>query len=893
MSGWLRQTVLRCASLFRGAKLDQDLDGEMSLHLDLAIKENLESGMTPDEARRQALIQFGGTQQAKENHRDARGLPGLETLLQDSRFAFRMLRKNPGFTAIAVLTLALGIGANSALFSVVNGVLLNPLPYHDPDKLIAVYTKTTEFSTSTISYPNFLDWQRDNRSFSSLAAFRPEDFNLTGMSDAERLTGNMVSATFFPLLGIRPIAGRVFTEQDDQVGAEPVVLISQKLWKSKFASSRETIGKSITLNGTLYTVVGVIPATFHYQHDNFQMNSDLYVPIGQWNDPTFRDRSTRMGTDAVGRLKPGVTLEQAKLDMDRVASHLADIYPEVDKDSGINLLPLKENLVGDVRPILLILLAAVGFVLLIACANVANLLLARSTGRKREFAIRSALGAGTNRVLRQLLTESMLLALAGGALGMLVAAWGTQAAIKLLPEALPRADEIHLDAQVLLFTLAASVFAGILFGVVPAFKSSRTEIRETLKEAGRGGSAARHHTHSIFVAVQMALALVLLVGAGLMLRTLTKLWSVDPGINANNVVTFNIASAQPVGSTPEATRVAFQQLHDSIRAVPGVEAASLTIGSSIMNGDSMVPFWLEGQPKPESQSEMNSTLFYVTQSEYLDVMGIPLKRGRFLAESDNAHSPTVMVIDQQFAKRYFGDKDPTGAHVNLAILNISAQIVGVVGHIKQWGLDSDDTAKVQAQCYIPISQIPESVLPLFDRSFNAVVRTGGQPLASMDSIRHAVQQVNSQIVVSGTQTISGVIRDSLADKRFLMILLGVFAALAMLLSSIGIYGVISCLVGQRTQEIGIRMALGAERMNVLRMVLGQAGKMIIFGIAIGILATLGLTRLMAAMLFRVSPWDPATLAGVVVLLSVVSLLAGYIPARRATKVDPVIALRYE
>jgi predicted permease len=827
----------------------------------------------------------------KENYDP--GIPALEVFFQDFRFALRILRKNPGFSAIAILTLALGIGANTALFSVVNGVLLNPLPYPQPDRLVALYSHTPEMNTSSISYPNFLDWQRENNSFLALGAFRSDDFNLTGMGDTERLKGNMVSAAFFPILGIKPKIGRVFTDEDDHIGATPVALISEGLWNRKFASSPDVVGKSITLDGTLYSLVGVIPGTFHYQDGNFQPNSDVYVPIGQWDAALFRDRHTGMGMDAVGRLKPGVTLAQAKSDMDSVATHLAQVYPDIDKDSGITLIALKENMVGDIRPFLLILLAAVGFVLLIACANVANLLLARSTGRNREFAIRTALGASRARVVRQLLTESIVLALAGGALGALIATWGTQYAIKMLPEALPRAEEIHFDGRVFLFTLVASVLAGIVFGLVPAYKSSHSEIRETLKEGGRGGSARRHRTQSILVAVEMALALVLLAGAGLMVRTLTKLWSVDPGVDAHNVVSFTVASAQPMGATPAATRAMFQELHDTINAVPGVQDVSLTIGSSLMNGDSELPFWLGSEAKPASQSEMKTTLFYVTQPEYLGVMKIPLKRGRFLTASDNDTAPLVMVIDERFAKKFFGDKDPIGAQVNLAILNASAQIIGVVGHVKQWGLDSDDTATIQAQCYLSLAQIPDAFLPLFDRSVGTVVRTNAGPLGVMDAIRHAVQQVDSQIVISGAETVTDIISDSLAAKRFVMVLLGVFAVLALLLSSIGIYGVITYVVGQRRQEIGIRMALGAERANVLRMVLGQAGKMVIIGVAIGIAASLALTRMMSSMLFGVSPWDPLTLAGVAMLLALVSLFACYIPARRATRVDPMVALRYE
>src|SRR5208282_3839780 len=457
---------------------------------------------------------------------------------------------------------------------------------------------------------------------------------------------------------------------------------------------------------------------------------------------------------------------------------------------------------------------------------------------------------------------------------------------------LPRAEEIHLDARVFLFTLSASAFAGILFGLVPAFKASRTDIQETLKEGGRDGSGARHRTQSVFVAMEMALAVVLLVGAGLMIRSLALLWSVDPGFDPRNAFTFNLASAQPLGATPSATRAAFRQLHDAISAVPGVQSVSLTVGASPLKGDSELPFWLEGEAKPASMQEMKSSLLYVTQPDYLEVMKIPLKRGRFLTNSDNENSSPVIVIDDQFAKQYFADKDPIGKHINLDIINTSPEIVGIVGHVKQWSLN-DDTEQIQAECYFPLLQTPDSVLSLFDHGPGVVLRTKDAPIINMNSVSHAVQVVNSQIVVYGTQTMSDVIPDSLASQRFAMVLLGAFAALALLLSSIGIYGVISYVVGQRSHEIGIRMALGAERANVFRMVLGQAGKMVLFGIGIGLAAALALTRLMASMLFGVRPSDPLTLAAVSLLLAAVSLLACYVPARRATRVDPVIALRYE
>ena len=815
----------------------------------------------------------------------------MTTLIQDLKYGLRMLAKDPGFATVAVLTLALGIGANTALFSVVNGVLLNPLRYWQSDRLVALYTRTAEFSKSSISYPNFLDWVRENRSFSALAAYRQDDFSLTGMGEPERVPVEMISASFFPLLGVKPIIGRTFLPEEDQVGAGPVALISGGLWKRKFGSSPEALGKSLRLNGTAYAIVGVIPVDFHYPENNFHP-SDVYVPIGQWNEPMFRDRRAAMGMDAVGRLKPGITFAQAKADMETLGRHLAEEYPAAGMFAGITLVPLKQDMVGDIQPFLLVLLAAVGFVLLIACVNVANLLLARSTTRGRELAIRSALGASCGRVIRQLLTESILLALAGGGLGMLLASWGLQGALKVLPEALPRAEEVYLDGRVLLFMLAASALAGILFGLAPALKNSPHALQETLKEGGRGSSGARHRAQRIFVVVEMALALVLLAGAGLMIRSLSRLWRVDPGYDPHNVLTFYLSFPSAI-SSPEAIRLHWREIHDAVNAVPGIEATSLLAASLPMTSDSEVPFWLEGQPKPSSQKGMKVALLYIVQPEYLKVMKIPLQRGRFLSPQDSEHSPMVIVIDDRFARLHFGNQNPIGKRVNFDIINATAEIVGVVGHANQWGLDSDSNSPLQAQCYLQIAQLPDQFMTLAGRGIGVAVRTNGPPLACVSALRGAVSHINSQEVMYDTESMDEIISGSLAARRFAMILFGIFAALALVMSCVGIYGVISYLASQRTHEIGIRMALGAERGEVMRMVLSEGAKLALVGVAIGLVAAFCLTRLMANMLFGVSAHDPVSFAGVAALLVLVALAACYIPARRATKVDPMVALRYE
>src|SRR5689334_1867740 len=494
----------------------------------------------------------------------------MNSFWQDVRFGLRVFWKNPGFSAVAVLTLALGIGANSALFSVVNGVLLNPLPFTNPNELVAVYSQTGTFQESSISYPNFLDWQKDNHSFAYSGAVRGDDFNMTGVGEPERLHAHMVSADFFPALGLKPLLGRNFRPEEDVAGAGPVAILGDGIWKRKFGSSPDVLGKSITLNGKVYTVIGVASG----QITGFSP-TDVFVPVGQWNDPTFRDRRIGMGMSAIGRLKPGLSIEQARADMNRVAENLAATYPEADKGSGIALVPLKTDVVGDVRGVLLVLLGAVSFVLLIACANVANLLLARSTGRAREFAIRSALGAGPFRVVRQLLTESVLLGVAGGCIGLGLAKLGTKVILAAMQQTLPRAEDISLDSHVLLYTVGISLLTGIAFGLVPAIKAMRPDMHDTLKEGGRGASGARHRAQSVFVAFEMAMAVVLLIGAGLMIRTLTALWNVNPGFDARNVLTFQISSTAAPTVTADQLRAKYRATLAQLGSIPGVEGVSL------------------------------------------------------------------------------------------------------------------------------------------------------------------------------------------------------------------------------------------------------------------------------------------------------------------------------
>ncbi len=816
----------------------------------------------------------------------------MNTFLFDLRYGLRMLIKSPAFTAIAVLTLALGIGANTALFSVVNGVLLNPLAYPHSEQLVAIYEKYEKmggFESAPIEYMNFLDWQRDSRSFASMAAYRNEDYNFIGNGEGERLSGYMISGGFFDTLGVTPVLGRTFRVDDDQLGAAPVVILSGGFWKRKFGSSPDIIGQPIILNGTSYTIVGIIPDTFSF-YGNMR---DVYTPIGQWRDPSFRDRRISVSARSFGRLKPGVTLAQAQAEMAEIARNLAVAYPAADAGKSITLYSMKQDLVGNVQPLLVVLLAAVGFLLLIACANVANLLLARSVARSREFAIRSALGASHRRVIRQLLTESVLLAGLGGMLGLLLAFLGTKALLKGLPAALPRASEVAMDSKVLLFTLALSMFTGIIFGLAPALRATSTNLQDVMKQSGRGSSGFRHRLQGTFVAVEIALALVLLVGAGLMIRTLGALWRVNPGFNPNHAITFNLSLAATPNTTSVDTRARLRNFDDRMRSIPGVQAVSVTLGSRPMIHDSSLPFWIEGEPKPAHDSDMHAATFFLVESGFQQAMGITLQRGRFVSEQDNENTPIVVDIDDSFARMYFPRENPIGKRLNFTEFNVQAEIVGVVGHVKQYGLDTDPTGTIQAQFFYPFMQIPEKVMPLVAKSVAVVLRTQGDPAAVMGQVRQAVKEIDPRQVIYNVQTMDDVVATSFAARRLTMILLGVFAALALVLACVGIYGVTSYLVEQRTNEIGIRMALGAQRRDILHLVLGEGTRMALIGAAIGIAASLGLTRLMATQLFGVSAHDPLTYLSVAVLLMLVAIVACYIPARRAMRVDPMASLRCE
>jgi predicted permease len=826
------------------------------------------------------------------------------SFFQDLRYGIRLLAKSPGFSLIAILTLALGIGANTAIFSVVNGILLNPLPFHDPEQLVSMFQEIRNFKNASISYPNFTDWRRMNTTFTSMAAYRSTGFNLVGMGEPERLHGAMISAGFFEILGVNPLMGRTFSQDEDRLGANPTVMITEGLWKRKFGARKDIIGQRMIMDDKSRTIIGVVPSSFHLRIQNFQRGgpmNEVYVPVGEYNEPKFyAERAAGWGMNAIGRIKPGVSLQQAREDMDRVSRDLAAAYPVIDSDKKANIVPIKEGMVGRIRPILLLLLGAVALVLLISCVNVANLLLARSTTRQREFAIRVALGAGQKRVVRQLLTESLLLAVVGGVLGLVVAKFATVAAIAAMPEALPRAEEISLDVRVLLFTLAISVFAGVVFGLAPAWQTAKGSLGTALSESGRALAGGRSRAQSAFVIGEMAMALVLLVGAGLMIRTLFYLWGLDTGFNPRGVLAFELSGpasfkAQP----PGAIRAAFRQIHDKLASVSGVEAVSLSEGAHPMGSDDEDYFWYVDRPMPQHQSDLAMTIEYVVEPDYMKVMQIPLKRGRFFNAADNETAPAVIVIDETLAAKYFPDRDPIGQYLTFNTnpgnpdKTPNPQIIGIVGHVNQWGLDNDGPGSLQAQVYLPFAQIPDADITRGGLDGDVFVRQRGAGLSSLSTLRSRMTEYNSELVVHNPESMERQVADSIAGKRFTMTLLGVFAALALVLASIGIYGVLSYAVGQRTREIGVRMALGAQRLDVLRMVLRDGAQMVLAGVVLGVCGALALTRLMRSMLYGVQATDPLTFIAVAALLSSVALLACYVPARRAMKVDPMHALRHE
>lgn len=803
----------------------------------------------------------------------------METLLQDLRFGWRMLRKSPGFTMIAVAALALGIASTTAIFSVVDTVLLHPLPYPDANRILSVgeSDRTTGEGGGAPSPANYLDWQAQNHVFAYMAASRAWPVNLTGGDRAERVRGTMTSPDFFPLFGVRPALGRALLPDDNQPGNDHVVVLGGGLWKRRFGADRSLVGRNITLNGEPYTVVGVMPASFN--PDNY---GELWLP-SRWGVPAHPlrpDEDPRPVRDSHymdvwGRLKPGVSMQQAREEMAAIAASLEKQYPDSDKDVGVSLIGMQDNLVSDIRPTLWLLLVAVALVLLIGCANVANLLLARASGRTREVSIRAALGASRLRLIRQLLTESVVLALMGGLVGVLLAAWAVPALLVMSPPDIRDFATMGVNREVLGFSLAASLLSGLLFGLAPALHGSRGNLNDSLKEGERGSSGGRGKTRSMLVVAEVGLSLILLVGSGLLVKSFVRLMQVDPGFDPGRLLVFNVG-LPPTTPTPQQDDF-YGQVVEKLQALPGVQSVGAVSRLPLAGGNSDRSFQLPGS-NTSYQADIR-----ISTPDYFQTMGIPLLRGRALGGQDTHSLVRVAVVNQALAENVFPGQDPIGKYMNFGPGNDKLQIVGVVGNVRHVGLETAPRSEV----YLPFGQ------GHWPSVFIVVRSKTSDPLALAPAAQNAVASVSRDIPLANLRTMQDVIAESVLRRRFAMLLLSVFAGLAMLLAAIGLYGVTSYSVSQRTREIGIRVALGAQKQDVLKLIVGQGMRLAALGVALGLAASIALVRLMASLLFGVSAYDPITLGVVAALLAAVALLANYVPARRAAKIDPMVALRYE
>jgi putative ABC transport system permease protein len=806
----------------------------------------------------------------------------METLIRDIQYGARMLIRHRGLTVVAIVTLALGIGANTAIFSVVNAVLLRPLPFDEPEQLVVALTKTSKQPRNWVSYPDLRDWREQSQLFSEFAGFAAQSVNLTGTEQPDRLVGSFVTDNFFKTLRVDVALGRGFMPGEDQPEAQRVVIASHAVWRDRFGADPNLLGRSLILNGQPHTVIGVLPESFHFQWGD----ADVWMPIRSY--PNFSDDRRKPSAAVIGRLKAGVTVTQAQTELDTIAGRLAEQYPETNADRQAEVQGFQDFMVADLKPSLLVLLGAVGFVLLIACANVANLLLARALTRQKEMALRAALGASRVRLVRQLLTETVMLSLVGGALGLLLGVWGTDLLAANSPSDLPAGVTAKLDATVLLFTLGVSMITGVLFGLAPALKFSKPDVYETLKEGGKtsGSGSVRSGARGVLVVSQVALALVLLIGSGLMIRSFANLVGVAPGFNAENLLTLEYRV--PRNKYPEGQQQwnFHKQVVEKVRGLAGVTSAAVVLALPYSgNGGSMsfVPLdRAEPAKGDEPTAQRNSA-----DAFYFSTMQIPLMSGRVFTEQDQAGTPQVVVINQTMSRRYWPDDDPIGKRIRISGTGLSdsdiiATIIGVVGDVKHGSLDERSTPQI----YLSFAQNPFIFATL-------VVRTQPEPMSMTGAVRSAVWSVDKDQPVWKVRTVEFLINRDLGPRRFMMALLAGFAALALLLATIGIYSVISYSVTQRTHEIGVRMALGAKSGDVLRLVIGQGMILILIGIGAGLVAAFGLTRLMSGLLFGVTVTDPFTFAAISALLTIVALGACFVPARRATKVDPMVALRYE
>ena len=813
----------------------------------------------------------------------------MDTLWKDLRFAARMLWKNRGVTLVAVIALALGVGANTAVFSVVNAALLRPLPYKDPERLVRLSEQSEKLPQMSVSYPNFLDWRAQQTSFERMAATQFASYNLSGGGEPERLQGRNISPEFFSVFGVEPALGRTFTEEENRPGQGRVVVLSHGLWQRRFGSDPSILGRALTLNGEPYTVVGVTPEGFR-----FGSATDVYVPLGSVNDRTMMMRDNHPGIYVYARMKPGVTAEGADQEMRTIAARLAAQYPDSNGGNSATVTPLGEFFVSGIRPSLLVLLGAVGLVLLIACANIANLLLARAAARGREIAIRTALGASRWRVMRQLLVESVLLALVGGGAGLLLAMWSVDLIRSLAEGNLPPTAVIRLDSAVLLFTLGVSLLTGLVFGLAPAIQGSRADLNTSLKEGARSqtGGAGRQRVRSALVVSEVALSLLLLTGAGLLVKSFARLREARLGFEPRGLLTMQVSRSVGKDEPPARAAAYFEEMRARVGALPGVKAVAYSEGMPQLGAAETLAS-VEGRPQAPGQPPPLAVRFTASPG-YLDAMGIRLLRGRFFDERDTAGAPRVAVVDEAFARALFPGEDPVGKYLaGFAAENIPpAEIVGVVEHVNNYGLNQPE--QVAPQLYYAFKQIPEKFLALqLSSGVFIAVRTDGDPAALAPAVRRESQALDPAQPLYSVNTMEEVVAQSIATQRLSTTLLGFFAAVALLLAGVGIYGVMSYAVTQRRHEIGVRMALGAQPRDVLRMVVGQGMLLTLVGLGLGLAGAYALTRVLASLLYGVSATDPFVFLTVPFALAAVALLANLVPARRAMRTDPLVALRYE
>jgi predicted permease len=856
---------------------EEELDEEIRGHLRMAVRDRVERGETPEEAEAAALREFGNVGLVKEVTREMWGRLWLRQFGQDLRYGLRMMRRGPGFAAVAVLTLALGIGANTAIFSVVNAVLLRPLPYRDPVRLVTVLHD----GWKPVAPANFLDWREQSSSFESIAAAQLWGLTMTGRDRPEQLELLQTSAEMFQVLGVEAALGRTFTAGEDRPGREHVVVLSHGFWQRRFGGAPDAVGQRVMLDGEPYTVVGVMPPDFQFA-PFWATRAEAWVPLN-----LGRRLSDRRGQSlrVFARLKPGVTLGLAQAEMETINRRLAEQHPRENEGLTVSVDPLHEKVVGKSRPALLIILGAVGFVLLIACANVANLMMSRSALRRREIAVRIALGAGRWRVVRQLLTESLVLSLAGGAAGLLLASWSNTALAALGPDTLPRVRTASLDAYVLLFTLGLSVFVGLLFGLAPALHATKADLTESLKSRAQGSSRGRRHerVRRLLVVGEVAVSLVLLVGGGLMMRSFLRLTSIDPGFDPRGVTTATVSLAGPRYATDEQRAAFFQRLTTQLGSLPGVRSAS-AVNHLPLGGDVWTyGFTVEGRPAP-TDAERPTAVYRVVRPDYFRTMGAALLKGRDFTERDDGASPGVVIVNEALARRQWPGEEPLGKRITVnSERTKSREVIGVVRDLKQ----GEWASEPQPEMYLPHLQAASP------RSMTLVIRASSDSLEIGPAIRREVWAIDSDLPVSRVASMEEVVSESVGQQRFNTLLIGLFAGVALILAAVGVYGVMSHAVAQRTHEIGVRLALGARGRDILSMIIRQGLGLTLIGLAVGLAAALALVRVMNSLLYKVSATDPLIYGGVAAALTLSALLACYIPARRATKVDPMVALRHD